>query len=358
MFKVGRNSEPQLVELCRETGLESGSLENEARKSEQKSHKMCQTTWENPRRQSLLVLNLLRRLSEQEAANERLRLEKDQQLKDISSQLLFFESHLRREQERISRLFEEKERRIAEQDKHIEALLRLNRRLAAKRCRTKDDEAKKKSKRQQRRISWHNEVYVITDYDKHWTQTNFRESAAAGAKGSGLGEMRRIEDYGNGTERKNGVEEEHCGMFQREVEEACDSISMVSRESDGDDFNEIVFPIPSVHSSPFRQKDSDAVVKDAGDPSLNVTAVSSEEHGSSSPPPDRINTPNLGVFYNRVMSNHRSVPKPKDVKYKKISRVKSRSLEELRGRLRKQVTHPMAFPAYPLLLESNEETTQ
>ncbi|XP_044015886.1 protein PFC0760c isoform X3 [Aphidius gifuensis] len=40
------------------------------------------------------------------------------------------------------------------------------------------------------------------------------------------------------------------------------------------------------------------------------------------------------VTYNRVMSNHRSVTKPKDVKYKRINKAKSKSLEELRGRLR------------------------
>lgn len=34
------------------------------------------------------------------------------------------------------------------------------------------------------------------------------------------------------------------------------------------------------------------------------------------------------------MSNHRSVTKPKDVKYKRINKAKSKSLEELRGRLR------------------------
>lgn len=40
------------------------------------------------------------------------------------------------------------------------------------------------------------------------------------------------------------------------------------------------------------------------------------------------------VNYNRVMSNHRSVTKPKDVKYKRINKAKSKSLEELRGRLK------------------------
>lgn len=38
--------------------------------------------------------------------------------------------------------------------------------------------------------------------------------------------------------------------------------------------------------------------------------------------------------YNRVMLNHRSVTKPKDVKYKRINKAKSKSLEELRGKLK------------------------
>lgn len=48
-------------------------------------------------------------------------------------------------------------------------------------------------------------------------------------------------------------------------------------------------------------------------------------------PPPHLNT------YNRVMSNHRSVTKPKDVKYKRINKAKSKSLEELRGRLKNWV---------------------
>lgn len=47
--------------------------------------------------------------------------------------------------------------------------------------------------------------------------------------------------------------------------------------------------------------------------------------------------------YNRVMSNHRNVTKPKDVKYKRINKAKSKSLEELRGKLKHWVekgSHP------------------
>ncbi|XP_066156322.1 uncharacterized protein [Euwallacea fornicatus] len=49
--------------------------------------------------------------------------------------------------------------------------------------------------------------------------------------------------------------------------------------------------------------------------------------------------------YNRVMSNHRSVTKPKDVKYKRINKAKSKSLEELRGRLKNWVEQGSKLPS-------------
>lgn len=48
--------------------------------------------------------------------------------------------------------------------------------------------------------------------------------------------------------------------------------------------------------------------------------------------------PNL-VNYNRVMLNHRAITRPKDVKYKRINKAKSKSLEELRGRLRQWIDY-------------------
>ena len=52
-----------------------------------------------------------------------------------------------------------------------------------------------------------------------------------------------------------------------------------------------------------------------------------------------VGMPNVGpentqTAFNRVMSNHRAVTKPKDVKFKRINKAKSRSLEELRGKLK------------------------
>lgn len=53
--------------------------------------------------------------------------------------------------------------------------------------------------------------------------------------------------------------------------------------------------------------------------------------------PDKDPPASQFTTYNRVMSNHRSVTKPKDVKYKRINKAKSKSLEELRGRLKNWV---------------------
>lgn len=62
-------------------------------------------------------------------------------------------------------------------------------------------------------------------------------------------------------------------------------------------------------------------------------ATSNNESDEAEPEPRS----NHVVTYNRVMSNHRNVTKPKDVKYKRINKAKSKSLEELRGRLKNWV---------------------
>lgn len=54
--------------------------------------------------------------------------------------------------------------------------------------------------------------------------------------------------------------------------------------------------------------------------------------------PHQQTPPNL-VNYNRVMLNHRAITRPKDVKYKRINKAKSKSLEELRGKLRQWIDY-------------------
>lgn len=351
-----------VVKVCEEDeslkSVNGQSKEEDVRTDEPKDigHKMCQTTFENPRRQSLQLLNLRRRLAEQVEANKRLRLEKDEQLQDISTNLMILESQLRREQERIARLLEEKNQKIIEQDRHIQALLRLNRKLAAN-CHRKTGGADgkctdKKLSRKQRRISWHNEVHVIVDYDQPWSRTNFRDCQVSGT----LAESEsRTEVSGASREAvclHNGnaslvVDDYDPVDFARAAAEACDAVNKVLQESGGDSavgspcqdsvISETTF-LPSVREDePLKTSDCRSL------PSENPASVV----------PCSLSSPSSLGVYNRVMSNHRSVTKPKDVKYKRISRVKSRSLEELRGRLRRHLTHPPV--SEHILLESNEE---
>lgn len=66
---------------------------------------------------------------------------------------------------------------------------------------------------------------------------------------------------------------------------------------------------------------------------ITKTSCDGDSGGCETPPGNGCKAGAVTNF-NRVMSNHRSVTKPKDVKYKRINKAKSKSLEELRGRLR------------------------
>lgn len=81
-----------------------------------------------------------------------------------------------------------------------------------------------------------------------------------------------------------------------------------------------------------------------------LAAHESDEEATSNPESeeDPEPRPNHVVTYNRVMSNHRNVTKPKDVKYKRINKAKSKSLEELRGRLKNWVDKGNKLSNIPL----------
>lgn len=74
-----------------------------------------------------------------------------------------------------------------------------------------------------------------------------------------------------------------------------------------------------------------------------IPAAVDNSNNSSTPEPSQGKAQAQVTNYNRVMSNHRSVTKPKDVKYKRINKAKSKSLEELRGRLKNLVERGSAM---------------
>ncbi|CAG9575484.1 unnamed protein product [Danaus chrysippus] len=86
-------------------------------------------------------------------------------------------------------------------------------------------------------------------------------------------------------------------------------------------------------------------------PKRMMPANDSDEEATSNPESDEGEAEprsNPVVTYNRVMSNHRNVTKPKDVKYKRINKAKSKSLEELRGRLKNWVEKGNKLTDMPL----------
>ncbi|XP_072935284.1 uncharacterized protein [Epargyreus clarus] len=80
----------------------------------------------------------------------------------------------------------------------------------------------------------------------------------------------------------------------------------------------------------------------ANDSDEEVTSNPESDEGDPEPKSNQV------VTYNRVMSNHRNVTKPKDVKYKRINKAKSKSLEELRGRLKNWVEKGNKLSNMPL----------
>ncbi|CAK1599387.1 unnamed protein product [Parnassius mnemosyne] len=80
----------------------------------------------------------------------------------------------------------------------------------------------------------------------------------------------------------------------------------------------------------------------ANDSDEEVTSNADSDEGDPEPKSTHV------VTYNRVMSNHRNVTKPKDVKYKRINKAKSKSLEELRGRLKNWVEKGNKLSGIPL----------
>lgn len=92
----------------------------------------------------------------------------------------------------------------------------------------------------------------------------------------------------------------------------------------------------------FREKSHEEKVCDGVGRSQNQSKPNDEDATSEENPKNQVKT------YNRVMSNHRSVTKPKDVKYKRINKAKSKSLEELRGRLKNWVEQGTKLPGVTL----------
>ncbi|CAG4927015.1 uncharacterized protein LOC123705120 [Colias croceus] len=109
--------------------------------------------------------------------------------------------------------------------------------------------------------------------------------------------------------------------------------------------------VKSIDSDKEKPKSSNDMWSYSYVPKRMTPANDSDEEATSNPESDAEDPEPKStqvVTYNRVMSNHRNVTKPKDVKYKRINKAKSKSLEELRGRLKNWVDKGNKLSNIPL----------
>lgn len=265
---------------------------------------------------------------------------KTEQLNSLTSQLLLLESRLRRKQRHIANILIETESTILRQQKIID---QLSSRLVDYKLDSCNEELET--------LNDSDSAVVLEDIDSDSnnasiTSNNLRRRYMHGCNGgnsnNGIGEVtivRSVSDAIDSALNKylpganiNRLNRSNCYLRRPDILETVYSVEE-DAETDAaekrDNFRK---------QSKLSAKTSDDIENDKADGiSIGVSECASEpspmtyQHINNNMMPDK----SRNVFnYNRVMSNHRSVTKPKDVKYKRINKAKSKSLEELRGRLK------------------------
>lgn len=119
--------------------------------------------------------------------------------------------------------------------------------------------------------------------------------------------------------------------------EVLETVYSVEEDVDGDNNTETKSNVSQKRESFAKSAKATNIKLELDEDVLNSFDKSEEKENKVDEP--KRSPVNQMTTYNRVMSNHRSVTKPKDVKYKRINKAKSKSLEELRGRLKNWVEH-------------------
>lgn len=255
---------------------------------------------------------------------------KTEQLNSLTSQLLLLESRLRRKQRHIANILIETECTILRQQKIIDT---LSSRLV---------DCKLDSANELDALNDSDSAVVLEDIDSDsnnasHTSNILRRRYMHGCNGGGeVTIVRSVSDAIDSAFNKylpggnlNRLSRSNCYLRRPDILETVYSVEE-DAESEAaekrDNFR---------RQSKLSAKTTDDIENDNNNAD-GISVCASEPpaityHHSNNNSPDKSRT----VFnYNRVMSNHRSVTKPKDVKYKRINKAKSKSLEELRGRLK------------------------
>ncbi|XP_001974193.3 uncharacterized protein LOC6548961 isoform X1 [Drosophila erecta] len=304
--------------------------------------------------------------------------EKSDQMNSLTSQLLLLESRLKRKQKQIASLLNHRELTIQRQQKIIDT---LSSRLVDHGLET--IEASYANELDSLNDSDSAVVLEDIDSDSPMTLGTRRKSSGAGGLGGVLGSdgitiVRSISDAIETNHNKYGAaRRNNCFLRRPDILETVYSVeedpepttdvaekrdkfknrsdkALSSSSTEGQidaaspstaDKAKDSSPVDGGSTIPRRQlgalkrspsHDSPCTTLSVKVPQLQPPTPPASAAGAQEPPNGKTQVTN----YNRVMLNHRSVTKPKDVKYKRINKAKSKSLEELRGRLKNLVERP------------------
>ncbi|RLU26797.1 hypothetical protein DMN91_000594 [Ooceraea biroi] len=274
------------------------------------------------RAQAHQMLAWRRTLKLQEDLVARLTREKAEQLRTLSSQLLLFESRLCRKQKDIEASLSQRESIILRQQRVIR---QLQNRLAERSTGTRDSPPCDALDR----------LDSLGDSDSAVVLEETADDPAPPRFRSNITDVTVIRSVSDAVEPSNKYSSmRRCNGFLRRPEIL---ETVYSVEEDGDSENN-QDPSESTENSEYEDRRAKSLGNGKGRLQDLYGSFERLAQETDSPPErPRDESQQAQVTYNRVMSNHRSVTKPKDVKYKRINKAKSKSLEELRGRLRNWV---------------------
>ncbi|CAK1548098.1 unnamed protein product [Leptosia nina] len=330
------------------------------------------------RAQAHQLLTWRRAHRNQEELVNRLQIEKAEQLKMLSSQLLLFESRLVRKQKEITNMLSLRETIIMKQQKVIESLQAklldngidtiqpipdfrdmlldsntgdfdsLNDSDSAVIMEDMDSDCCNLSNLPRFRSMNPDSVTVVRSISDA-IDPNLKYSVARRSNGflrrpEILETVYSVEEEADNESIKalsaqNSTEKEIKDANKTDEQKTKES-SLLAQRRDNFRMRSIVLTgeVKSTDSDKEKSKPSDSWAYSYV-PKRMMAANESDEEVSNAETDEENTEPKSThvVTYNRVMSNHRNVTKPKDVKYKRINKAKSKSLEELRGRLKNWV---------------------
>uniref|UniRef100_A0A182QRV0 Uncharacterized protein n=1 Tax=Anopheles farauti TaxID=69004 RepID=A0A182QRV0_9DIPT len=357
--------------------------EEEEPKDMKNAHLIINELRNRCRNQSEQIMGWKKAFSLQQEQNHRLQKEKTEQLNYLTSQLLLLESRIMRKQKQVSNVIYQRELTIYRQQRIIET---LSSRLIDHGIMDVGMDAPMHSGSNSNDFDSLNDsdsAVVLEDVDSDCNSSiyfgggsisgggNLKSRCGSNKMTNDVTIVRSISDAIETNLKYNNTRRSNCFLRRPEILETVYSVeedpepqnaSAAAAAASGGTPSDPTSPKPDAVSEKrdkFKNRTEKCISTDHPESGQSATPVAPVIITSSScdVDSDLCDTPSAHqqllqhqhqqqqqqqgckvqgavTNFNRVMSNHRSVTKPKDVKYKRINKAKSKSLEELRGRLK------------------------